>query len=881
MTGIRVVGPLLFLGVLTAAAGTPQDSAHPLSIRAVRVFEEPRIDGILSEPLYQTPGFTSFTQRDPNENTPPTEKTEVWVGYDDGALYVGARMYDSAPNSIDRRLARKDAPIVADAFTFYIDGYHDKQSGFYFGVNAAGTLYDGVLYNDDWNDDTWDGIWEGKARVDGSGWTAEMRIPYSQIRFTLENAQHWAVDFKRVIARNNENDYVVFTPKAGSGFVSRFVDLEGIGQIDPPRRLEILPYLRGRAEFAPHDVRDPFHTGSDYSPGAGVDFKLGLGSNLTLDGAINPDFGQVEVDPAVVNLSDVETFYDEKRPFFLEGSSIFGFGQGGASNNWSFNWSGPTLFYSRRIGRAPQGSIANADFLDVPAGTKILGAGKLSGKTGDQWSIGAISTLTARESARADSAGTLSDREVEPLTSYNVFRAQKEINEGKQGLGTLVTYTDRMFKDARLEDQINSNALVTGLDGWTALDNDKTWVVTLWSGMSRIAGNQTRILSVQQNSEHYFQRPDASYLHLDSSATSLTGYAGRMFITKQKGNLFANGSLGVISPGFDVSDLGFQWRTDVINMHAAGGYKWTVPASWYRSIQLSVAGFQSYNFGGDLIWRGVWASNDMVLPNYYEVQFGYAYNPATVNEHLTRGGPLALNPPGYEVFGTIAGDSRQSLIPGFTFDVYHASHTRTSMLSWNLDWKPASNVEVILSPEVDKDWENSQWVGVFADPHATSTYGKRYVFGEMDQTTVSAGIRINWAFTPQLSLQTYIQPLLSGGTYTNFKELAAPRTYNFNVYGSDGSTITPGSTYTVDPDGAGPLAPFSFSNPDFNFKSLRGDAVLRWEFVPGSTLYLVWAQSRTNSLSDGEPQFRRDLRELFRSQPDNIFLMKIAYWMNP
>ncbi len=881
MRAVRVFFPILFLAAFQAAAALPADSTRPKGIPAIRITEQMSIDGILSESLYQTPGFSTFTQRDPNENAPPTERTEVWIGYDDGSLYVGARMYDSAPDSIERRLARKDATIAADAFTFYIDGYHDKQSGFYFGLNAAGTLYDGVLYNDDWDDDTWDGIWEGKVHVDHKGWTVEMRIPYSQIRFRLAEQEHWAVNFKRVIARKNENDYVAFTPKNGSGFVSRFVDLTGIGDIDPPRRLEILPYLRGKAEFAPHDARDPFHNGSDYSPDAGVDFKLGIGSNLTLDGAVNPDFGQVEVDPAVVNLSDVETFFDEKRPFFLEGSSIFQFGRGGASNNWSFNWSQPTFFYSRRIGRAPQGTIANADFADAPVGTKILGAAKLSGKTSDSWSLGAISVLTAREIARIDSAGVRSDREVEPLTSYNLFRTQKEINDGRQGIGALLTFTQRAFSDAQLRDQINANALVAGLDGWTALDGDKTWVVTFWSGLTRITGDPARILAVQENSEHYYQRPDASYLHLDSAATSLAGYSGRMFITKQKGNFFANGSLGVISPGFDVTDLGFQWRTDVINMHSAAGYKWTVPASWYRSIELALAGFQSYDFGGDVIWRGVWGLGDVVLPNYYEVSGTYAYNPQTISTHLTRGGPKTITPPGYEISGTISGDSRNSFIPGLNFDVYHASYTRNSTVTWTFDWKPASNIEVVLAPEIDRDWEFSQWVGAFSDPTATSTYGKRYVYGEMDQTTLVAGVRLNWSFTPQLSLQTYVQPLLSAGTFRNFKELARPGTFDFVTYGVAGTTITGGSSYTVDPDGAGPAAPFSFSNPDFNFKSLRGDAVLRWEFVPGSTLYLVWTQSRTNSLNAGDPQFRRDLRELFRSQPDNIFLMKIAYWLNP
>ena len=708
-----------------------------------------------------------------------------------------------------------------------------------------------------------------------------MRIPYSQFRFEEGDGNHWAVNFKRVVARRNEQDYVVFTPKDGSGFVSRFVDLVGVENIAPPRRVEVLPYVTGKAEYAPHDEHDPFHNGSAYTPGLGADLKLGIGSNLTVDATVNPDFGQVEVDPAVVNLSDVETRYVEKRPFFLEGANIFSFGQGGASNNWSFNWPGPSLIYSRRIGRAPQGSFSSVDYVDAPFATHILGAAKLSGKTGDNWNLGAVSALTAREVARVDSAGVHSDRDVEPLTSYNIFRAQKELNDGRQGIGTLLTFTQRSFNGSQLRDQLNNNAFVGGIDGWTSFDNDKTWVITGWAATTRVTAGRERILGLQQNSEHYFQRPDASYLHLDSSATSLSGYAGRLFVTKQKGAVMANASLGVISPGFDVNDLGFQWRSDVVNMHVGGGYQWTIPTSWYRSIFLSSAVFQSYDFGGDVIWRGVWTMADVVIPNYYELSASWAYNPQMFSDTHTRGGPKMLTPPGFEIQGSISGDSRNNLIPGLNVDLYQAFSTRQAMIAFNLDWKPASNIEIVFSPELDKDWEYAQWVGSFSDSLATSTYGNRYVFGEMDQTTLVAGIRVNWAFTPTLTLQTYIQPFFSVGSFSNFREFSAPKTYNFLTYGTNGSTISYDSLYRVDPDGAGPGPPFTFSNPDFNIKSLRGNAVLRWEWVPGSTLYLVWTQLRTNSEDPGSLRFGPAWSNLFASQPDNTFMVKVAYWLNP
>ena len=348
-------------------------------VQAVRLTHPVAVDGVLSDPIWSSAErISAFVQRDPSEGSAPTESTVVWVAYDDAALYVAARMYDAHPDSIIARLGRRDANTNSDRFVLYLDPYHDRRSGFFFSIDAAGTLWDGTLMNDDWNDNSWDGVWEGRTRIDSLGWTAELRIPYSQLRFIKADHYVWGVNFRRTIARKNEEDYLVYTPKNSSGFVSRFAELAGINGVTPPARLEVLPYVTSKAEFAPHAPGDPFFSGSRYTPAIGADVKVGLGSNLTLDATVNPDFGQVEVDPAVVNLSDVETFFSEKRPFFIEGSSIFDFGFGGTNNNWGFNWGNPQFFYSRRIGRAPQGGLpGDAAYSDVPNGTHILGAVKL------------------------------------------------------------------------------------------------------------------------------------------------------------------------------------------------------------------------------------------------------------------------------------------------------------------------------------------------------------------------------------------------------------------------------------------------------------------------------------------------------------------------
>ncbi|MCI0558196.1 MAG: carbohydrate binding family 9 domain-containing protein, partial [Nitrososphaera sp.] len=508
---------LMFYSTLFA-----QNGASRLQVSAARATDAIIIDGYLNEAVWRGTSFTAFKQRDPNQGEEPTEKTEVWVAYDDAALYIAARMYDSSPDSIMSVLGRRDDYVTADWFVAFIDSYYDKRNGFFFMVSAAGTLIDGTMYNDDWDDWSWDGVWEAGTTIDNQGWTAEFRIPYSQLRFHDQDKYTWGINFKREIGRKNETDYLAYTPRKESGFVSRFGDLVGIEKVTPPQRVEVLPYVNTRAEYSPRVDGNPFKDRSKYLPGMGADVKIGLGSNLTLDATINPDFGQVEVDPAVVNLSDVESYFEEKRPFFVEGANTFSFGRGGASSFWGFNSSIPTIFYSRRIGRAPQGR-ANGDYVDSPVGAHIIGAGKISGKVWDGWNVGMIHAVTAREFAQVQTAGVRSESEVEPASYYGIARLQRDFNDGKQGFGVISTFTNRFFDDQRLADQINGSALVTGVDGWTFLDTSKTYVVTGWLAASHITGTTKRILSLQQSSQHYFQRPDATHLDIDSSATSLTG----------------------------------------------------------------------------------------------------------------------------------------------------------------------------------------------------------------------------------------------------------------------------------------------------------------------------------------------------------------------
>ncbi|NQT26301.1 carbohydrate binding family 9 domain-containing protein [candidate division KSB1 bacterium] len=866
----------MFLILLLAVM---QASAASSTYKAVRLTEKIVVDGILSEPIWENaPAISGLLQRNPEEGEPATQKTFVRIAYDEDAIYFGVRMLDTAPDSIVSRLSRRDNLSTEDHFALAIDSYHDHRSGFIFGLSAGGTFLDGVCYNDDWSDDTWDGVWDGKVRIDDQGWTTEFCIPFSQLRFKTQDEHIWGINFLRVIARRNEESWLVYTPKGSAGFVSRFPELTGIKGINPSRNVEVLPYTRLKAAYTHPEAEDPFHSKSEYSPDAGADIKIGLSNNLTLDMTINPDFGQVEVDPAVVNLSDIETFYREKRPFFIEGASTYRFGQGGARSYWGFNWSNPNFFYSRRIGRAPQGEEPDNNYADVPDGVHILSAAKVTGKLAGKWNVGTMHALTRKEIGQFSLDSETFKAEMEPLTYYGVFRTQREINDSRQGIGMVATLTKRQFGDQRLRADLNDNALSFGLDGWTFLDTSKTWVFAGWMGGSHIEGTPDRMTALQRSSRHYFQRPDTKNISVDSSATSLSGYAGRFHLNKQRGNVIVNSAVGFISPGFEVNDLGYFYRADVINGHLGTGYLWTQPGKVFRSADVIGAIYQSYDFEGNNIWRGVFLLWECQFLNYMEVNARAFFNPETINKYRTRGGPLTLSPPGMGYDASFETDNRKLWVLDLEVGGYHCSSNEwSSSIGVELEWKPSSNVEVEVGPSIEFIREFAQWVDVFDDPFATRTFGNRYVFAEMEQTEISANIRLDWTFTPKLSLQLYMQPLISTGDYNTFKELDRPNSYDFNLYSGD-QIVRSNGEYEIDPDGAGPADSFSFENPDFNYKSLRGNAVLRWEYKPGSTLYLVWTQNRWNDQLDDEFSFRRSFRHLSTAQADNIFMLKATYW---
>jgi hypothetical protein len=859
------------------------DPNLPRSVTAVRLSAPVKVDGILTESPWQGQGMEQFTQREPVVDSAPSERTVVWVAYDDNAIYVAARMYDTHPDSIMSILARRDNFAQSDRFNVWIDGYNDDRSGFFFGVNAAGTQYDGTMYNDEWDDDSWNGVWEGTARRDSLGWTAEFRIPYSEIRFKDAPQQTWGINFNRFIARKNERDFLVYTPRNGSGYVSRFPDLLGMTGVHPGRRLVLLPYVTTRSHFGPSVAGDPFFDGSKSEMAVGGEIQAGLGGNLTLNGTINPDFGQVEVDPAFVNLSDVEVTFQEKRPFFVEGSNIFDFGFGGANNYWGFNWGGPSFFYSRRIGGAPHGGAPAADYSSAPTGTTILGAAKISGKLNRTTSLGFLSSLTQREYADYSTGGVGGSAEIEPLASYNVARIQHEINGGREGIGMIGTYTARQFDDAALRDIVNSSGGMLGADGWLTLDKDAKWVMTGWVIGSRIEGSTARMLSVQRNSSHYFQRPDQQdHVSIDSNATSMSGWGSRVTLNKQKGDWRFNSAIGVMDPGLDVNDLGISSRVDVINSHIVVGYQWSKPTSWYQEARTDFATFGNWNFGGLRTNGGFTNMGFITFKGFSSINWQGGYNPSSYNVRLTRGGPRVLAPEGWQGGLNYSTDERKALSAFIGADANGNTGMQTDVsLNAGLTYRPSSNMTVTAGPSIERYYTRTQYLGVYSDG-TSPTYGARYLFGDLDQTTVSADIRVNWIFTPRLSLEVYAQPFVSSGAFAAPKALDEAGTFNFLTYGENGSTISESNgEWTIDADGAGPSPVYVTPKPDFTFGSLRGNAVLRWEYVPGSTLFFVWTQSRQSQSENGEFNFGPAFGDVMQAQGDNIFAVKATYYWRP
>ena len=838
----------LALAVTTAAGPAParvDAVAIPPSARAVHT------SGDLSDEFWRTATATNaFVQREPKEGGAPSQRTEFVVAYDASTIVVKVRAYDTDPDKIVTYLTRRDLDSPGDWIRVFIDSYHDRRTAYEFAVNPSGVKFDRYWFNDTNHDDSWDAVWDVSVSRNRQGWSAEFRIPFSQLRFTPSESSTFGFAVARQIGRLNETSTWPLLSRHASGYVSSFGELGGLSMSASPKRLELVPY-------AVADVTrqrtggNPLRSSSAMGSALGLDAKYAVTSGLTLTATVNPDFGQVEADPAVVNLTAFETFFSERRPFFVEGSGTFNFGldcNDGACTG---------LFYSRRIGRSPQGTgdLPGGDgiYTDSPSQSTILGAAKLTGRVG-KFSIGVMQAVTQAESAVVLNRGLTANQPVEPLTSYTVGRARREF-ANQSSIGMMVTSTRRQLGDALRF--LPDSAVTAGTD-WD-LRFKQRYAVTGYLVASRVHGEAGSIARLQTNSRHYFQRPELTSATYDPTSTVLAGGAGSVGIGKIAGERIRfHSNVTFKTPGFDINDVGFMRRADQKTMGNWLQIRNDKPNRWLRSQSLNFNQFAAWNTDGDRLGGGGNINYNANFVNNWSAGGGINVQMLGFDDRITRGGPGAHEEGFNNFWSWFNTDNRKAL----TLNVFNGGGRDGLGSSFHghemsATYRPIAALTVTSGVEINRTVTANQWTGLVTDA------ASHYTFGRLNQTTVSLTKRFNFTMTPNLSLQLYAQPFVSAGAYGSFKELV------------DGRNLDYGRRYQ----------PFAYDlamngNPDFNVKSFRTTNVLRWEYKPGSTLFVVWQQARENDAVPGGFRFGRDVHDIFGVAPKNVFLVKLAYWLN-
>lgn len=846
--------------------------AGPPTLRAVRVRgSDIEIDGRAVEaPWLQAPVATGFVQFRPQEGDAATERTEARVLYGDEALYVAIRAYESDVGAIVGQLTRRDQNSYSDKVGVVVDSYFDRRTAFHFAVNPVGVKSDVYHYDDTGENSRWDAVWDVATTRDEEGWTAEFRIPYSQLRFRDAPVQTWGINFYREIARHDELALWAPISAKESAIVSRFGELQGLEDLRAPRRMEVLPYSVARLTRAPGDADDPFYRRNDGFGTVGADVKYGVTSDLTLDMTINPDFGQVEADPAQVNLTAFETFFPERRPFFLEGSGIFRFGialgDGDGANE--------SLFYSRRIGRAPQGSVDDDGYADADPQTTILGAWKLSGKTAGGLSVGVLHGLTSEESARvAPEEGERYDTPVEPLTSYGMVRLQKDFREGRSAVGVIGTAVNRDRGVARSL-ELRDAAYAGGLDVRHRFAGERYEIAGYLLG-SHVLGSPDAMARTQRSAVRYFQRPDARSFSFDPTRTELSGGSAYLSFARIGGEhwRFSTG-LHTRSPGFEVNDMGYQRDADSFVNWVWVQYQQSTPQGPFRRWNVNVNGWMGRNYDWDLGGLGGNVNGSFQLNNFWGGYGGVNRDLSAYSGGALRGGPLFRREASTNFWAGLSSDSRKKVQLDLNLwgNVAGESGSSSGGLSPSVSFRPSGRATFSVGASLNRNHDDWQWVDSFEGARTD------YLFARIEQTTVGLGLRGEVAFTPTLSLQVYAEPFVSAGSYGEYKRVADPRARRYADRFETLAWRRAGDEVLLDVDGDGDEE--SLDRPDFNFKQFRSNTVLRWEYRPGSVLFLVWSQGRDHSVEDGSFDLGRDVGDLFGADPENVFMLKLSYWLS-
>jgi hypothetical protein len=808
------------------------------SASASRADHPPVIDGRDDDAIWKTATpITGFRVFDPKEDGDPSVPTEARVAYDAENLYVFTRMFDPHPDSILSLLSRRDVKTQSDQIKIMIDSYHDRRTGYEFAVNPAGVKRDFYTYDDSREDITWDAVWDVATRVDSLGWTAEFRIPLGQLRYPKAAEHTFGLMIIRDIVRTAERDSWPLLRRSRQGIASQFGELTGLRGLGSPHRLAVAPYVVEKNLSSPR----PDGFGRSQKQTVGGDLKYGLTSNLTLDATVNPDFGQVEADPAQLNLTAFETFLAEQRPFFLEGTGIFSFA-GDASR----------LFYSRRIGRSPQLSgLVSDPSADVPASTPILGAAKLTGRLTHGTSLGTLFAVTGHEA--------VGPTMIEPRTEYGVFRASQDFRNGESGIGTIFTIVNRQLDDAAAL-RLRREALTGGVDARHRFASGRYSLAAAFAA-SVVRGTAAAIDRSQRNAVHLYNRPDAG-LPYDPSRTSLTGTDLSLKADKTAGTLLYGASYERLSPGFETNDMGFLSQADQQTAQVYATIQSSKPRAFWRNASVSLYQFDQFTA------NGLPTTNFSELDVFTEFQNRMTFAANLWADNLTaaycdrcaRGGPAVRATPDVNLLFSVGGDPRRAVVPTVAA-IYSVGDYGNSTL-WRVrpyvTLRARSNLSWELGTRYQRNRNDTQW---FANLGAIGSDTTHYLFAHLDQELLSFTSRLNYTATTALSLQLYAEPFLTTGRYFRLRELAAPRAPRYEDR----------------------YRPYGLSTDDasFNIKQLRGSAVARWEYRQGSTVFFVWTQGRDqDDRNPGTFAPTRDFRDLFGARPDNTFLIKASYWLN-
>ena len=872
----------LCLGVAPTASDSaaPPLPATPRVLRAARLAGTPPpvLDGRFDDPGWAgVPRATDFTQNYPLDGRPATDRTEARVLFTDDAVYVALRAYD-APDSIAAPLSRRDVWASSDYLHVVFDSYHDRRTAFHFVVNPAGVKLDIYHYDDVERDMSWDAVWDVAVARDSLGWTAEFRIPLSQLRYDAGRRPRtstadegvWGVNFCRDVVRRQEWSCWASVPQGERRFVSRFGDLTGLDGLPAARRRELVPYVRSSLTRARGSGADPFFESTAVTGAVGADAKLGLPAGLTLDLTLHPDFGQVEADPSEVNLSEFETTFQERRPFFLEGAGLFQMS--------IYESPGEVLFYPRRIGRAPEITVdERGGYASAPGQTPIRAAAKLSGKTRGGWSVGALEAVTGAVYADVrDSAGASFRDQVEPATNYGVVRLQRDLRGGRSAIGVMGTATNRFGLRGAAADTLRSAAYAGALDfrhrfgGATGASHEVFGAVF----GSFVRGSAAAIAETQRSSAHYYQRPDARHLTLDTTRTALSGWGLRLQAHRITGRWRYGNALYARSPGFEVNDLGIEHRANWIEDFVWVGHERTQSSRAFNFWSVYANTWSWWTLAGERFFTQANVDLRGEFRNFWGgfLRLGWGLPANTLR---LRGGPLFAEDGFYTMYGNFYSPWRGTVRLDATVQARRdrAPSTWSATVSPTVQWQPSTSVTLALGPSLSRQKSDMFYV----DQASTSTT-PHYVVGAIDWTTVGLTTRLDVAFAPNLTFQLYAQPFLSAARYRDFKEVADPRA---GTYANRFRRFTPAllaDSYEADLDGDG-AADVRFDDPAFNVKRFRSNAVLRWEYRPGSTVFVVWSQGRDAETDDGAFRLGRDAGDLFRAAPENVFLVKWSYWL--